>query len=284
MVDVAPPNAPPVASIAPLVERERGLLLELLRSLTDDDWHRPTPCPEWTVLGLSCHLLGDDLGLLSRRRDQYLGTSPPDNLSEEEFIDWIDALQAEWVRAARRLSPRLVVELLAWTGSRLVDTLAGEELTVRSASVSWAGPEPVPVWLDQLRELSEYWIHRQQLLEAVGEPVDLEPDLLRPILLGLRWAYPHRLSQAGFRPGPAVQISIGDPIDEVWYLWADDAGWQFGGEPPTPVTATASLSADQAWRLLTNNLAHPPDRLDMTGDPRTVAVLAATRAIIGHPR
>ena len=106
-----------------------GLLLDLLRSLTDDDWHRPTPCPEWNVLGLSCHLLGDDLGLLARRRDQYMGTPSPGNLSEEDFINWIDELQAEWVRAARRLSPRLVVELPAWAGSRLVDTLAGEELT-----------------------------------------------------------------------------------------------------------------------------------------------------------
>ena len=155
---------------------------------------------------------------------------------------------------------------------------------MRSASVSWAGSEPVPVWLDQLRELSEYWIHRQQLLEAVGEPVDLEPDLLRPILLGLRWAYPYRLSQAGFGSGTVVEFSIGDPINEVWVLRADHGGWQFGGEPPERVMAKASLSADQAWRLLTNNLDHPPDRLDITGDQRTVAVLAATRAIIGHSR
>jgi len=28
------------------------------------------------------------------------------------------------------------------------------------------------VWLDQLRELSESWIHRQQLLDALDRPVD----------------------------------------------------------------------------------------------------------------
>jgi hypothetical protein len=65
-----------------------------------------------TVLGLACHLLGDDLGLLARRRDHHVGTPPPEDLSESEFIDWLDELQIEWVRAARRLSPHLVVEML----------------------------------------------------------------------------------------------------------------------------------------------------------------------------
>jgi hypothetical protein len=40
----------------------------------------------------------------------------------------------------------------------------------RTAQVSWAGTSPVPVWLDQARELSERWIHRQQLLQALGRP------------------------------------------------------------------------------------------------------------------
>jgi hypothetical protein len=111
----------------------------LLRSLAIEDWQRPTPCPEWSVLGVACHLLGDDLGLLSRRRDHYLGTPAPEFLTEGQFIDWLDQLQIDWVRAARRLSPRLVVELLDWTGPRLVDVLSNEDLTVRSARVSWAG-------------------------------------------------------------------------------------------------------------------------------------------------
>lgn len=270
-------------SIAPLFARERDLLLALLGSLSDEDWHRATPCPGWNVLGLACHLLGDDLGLLARRRDQYLGTPPPDNLTEPQFIDWLDELQAEWVRAARRMSPRLVVELLGWTGPRLIDTLSAEDLTVLAAGVSWAGPAPAPVWLDQLRELSEYWIHRQQLLAAMGKPVDLDVELLRPVLLGLRWAYPHRLSQAGLPPGTAVEIGIGDPINETWVLHAD-RGWRFGDDRREHVIATASLTADQAWRLLTNNLSQPADELDISGDPRAVAILASTRAIIGHPK
>lgn len=278
-----PPSTSPVDAIAPLIELERVRLLGLLAYLGEEDWQRPTPCPDWTVLGLACHLLGDDLGLLARRRDHYMGTPSPEGLSESEFIDWLDELQMEWVRAARRLSPPLVVELLEWSGPRLFAVLAQEDLSERAARVSWAGPERAPRWLDQLRELSEYWIHRQQLLEAVGRPVDLDPTLLRPVLLGLRWALPYRLSQADLAPG-AIQISIGDPINEEWTVVPGVRGWDFSAIEPSQVIARAALTADEAWRLLTNNLRRSSNSLDITGNDDAVAALLTTRAIIGQPK
>lgn len=278
------PSDPPVDAVAPLFETERGRLLGLLRHLDGADWQRPTPCPGWTVLDLARHLVGDDLALLARQRDSYLGTPAPDGLTEAGFIDWLDELQIEWVRAARRLSPRLVVELLAWSGPRLVDVLRVEDPTARSGHVSWAGPEPAPRWLDQLRELSEYWIHRQQLHEALGRPTDLDPSLLRPILLGLRWALPYRLSQADLAADGAVRITVGAPIDERWSLVPSDGTWEFTEDPPARINASASLAAEEAWRLLTNNLRQPSTALDVTGDERAVAVILNTRAIIGHPK
>ena len=85
----------------------------------------------------------------------------PDDAGETEFI-WLDGLQDEWVRAARRLSPRIVADLLAWAGPQVAETMRGEDPRARTADVSWAGTGPVPAWLDQARELSEYWIHHQQ--------------------------------------------------------------------------------------------------------------------------
>ena len=78
-----------------------------LDGLRAEDWRRPSPCPGWTILGLCGHLLGDDLGLLARHRDGHHGTVPPDGATEGEFIAWLDDMQAEWVHASRRLSPRL---------------------------------------------------------------------------------------------------------------------------------------------------------------------------------
>src|SRR5580700_6619299 len=141
------PNEPP-QEYAGLFAVERDRLTELLAGLHAADWERPSPCPGWTVLGLCCHLVGDDLGLLARHRDGFLGTPAPSG-SEAQFSAWLDELQAEWVRAPRRLSPRLVTDLLRWAGPQITVMFASEDVRVRSASVSWAGPDLVPAWLGQ---------------------------------------------------------------------------------------------------------------------------------------
>ena len=265
------------------VDRER--LLDLLTGLVAEDWQRPTPCPDWTVLDLSNHLLGDDLSWLAGHRDAYHGTIPPSDLDDPGFVSWLDDLQMTWVRAVRRLSPRVVMDLLRWSGPQVADGLAHEDSSAVTASVSWAGSEPVPVWLDQLRELSERWIHRQQLLEALGLPSDLRPDLAGPVLDGLRWAYPYRLQAVQACSGDTVTITVSGGVELIWHLVADERGWQFAPEAGPRCIASLDLTDDEAWRLLTNNLpAAAQSGLRMTGDPMVQAVLHRTRAIIGVPK
>jgi uncharacterized protein (TIGR03083 family) len=271
--------------VAALIAIERARLLELLATTTEPDWQRPTPCPGWTVLGLCSHLVGDDLSLLSRHRDGHRGTPAPDGLTGAQFMDWLDDLQAAWVDAARRLSPRLVVALLEWAGPQVGEMVARQDPLARSASVSWAGPEPVPVWLDQLRELSECWIHRQQLLQALGRPADLRADLLGPILDGLRWAYPYRLAAVPGRAGDFVAIEVTGPVAATWYLVAAGPRWDLRPQAGARRVARLSMTTDQAWRVLTNN--QPADeqaRLALSGDAAVCEVLRRTRAIIGAPK
>lgn len=277
--------AAPVCDYATLFDVERDRLRELLAGLRAEDWQRPSPCPGWTILDLCRHLLGDDFGLLARHRDGHHGTVPPEGATEGEFITWLDDVQAEWVHAARRLSPRLVTELLSWTGPQVTDSFREEDPQARTASVSWASPGPVPVWLDQARELSEYWIHRQQLLQGLGRPSDLRADVAGPVLDGLRWAYPYRLAQAQARPGDTVTITVTGPVTRSWHLVATEAGWRFGGEPGAQIAANLTLSTDEAWRLLTNNLpAARRGALAASGDAAITDIVLRTRAIIGAPK
>lgn len=271
--------------IAPLFLLERERLCELLAGLDPADWQRPSPCPGWTVLGLCAHLAGDDLSFLARHRDGFHGTPGPEHASEEEFVAWLDGLQDEWVRAARRMSPRVVTGLLAWSGPQVAEALRAEDPSARTASVSWAGTGPVPVWLDQARELSEYWIHRQQLLHALDRPSDLRADLAGPVIDGLRWAYPFRLGQSRGEPGDTVTISVSGPVARTWFLVAATDGWEFRDQPGSRGVAAMSMSTEQAWRLLTNNLpATERSRITAAGDATILAILDRTRAIIGLPR
>src|SRR5947209_8718918 len=114
----------PPWEFASLFKLERSRLVEVLMSLGPPDWHRSTPCPGWSVLGLASHLVGDDLSFVAWQRDDHRGTPVPDALDEHGFISWLDDLQMEWVHAARRLSPTLVVDLLRWLDVQVADTVA----------------------------------------------------------------------------------------------------------------------------------------------------------------
>jgi uncharacterized protein (TIGR03083 family) len=274
----------PPGDLSRLFGLERERLLGLLLSLEPTDWHRETPCPGWSVLGLVSHLVNGDLGMLSRHRDNYLGTRPPDGADEREFIDWLDKLMQEWVSATRGLSPRMAIDLLAWSGPQVVDHFAAQDPMERIAHVQWAGPEPSPIWLNQVRELSEFWIHRQQLLDALDREPDLRSDVLGPVFNGFRWAYPYRLARWIRPPGDTVTIEISGSVAETWHLVSSEQGWTFA-EVPSYQVATIAMTTDEAWRLLSNNLS--PERqagLRTSGDPALLEVLRSTRSILGLPK
>ena len=84
----------------------------------------------------------------------------------------------------------------------------------------------------------------------------------------------------------SVEIEIGDDLlGQQWQLVSSGHSWAFDGVGPTVKIASMSLSADQAWRLLTNNYdAVRHGRLETSGDPEIVETMINTRAIIGTPK
>ena len=128
------------------------------------------------------------------------------------------------------------------------------------------------------------WIHRQQILQALGRGSDLRVDLAEPVLNGLRWAYPYRLSRILASDGDTVSIEISGPVQARWHLVSDAGSWAFHHRPGMRHVANMSLKTDQVWRLLTNNLSSIDQAtIEVTGDPQVVDVLRSTRAIIGLP-
>jgi hypothetical protein len=56
-------------------------------------------------------------------------------------------------------------------------------------------------------------------------------------------------------------------------------------QPGAQVVASLSMTTEQAWRLLTNNLpAAGQEGLTVSGDDAITAVLLRTRAVIGMPK
>ena len=142
-------------------------LLALLRSLSRQDWSRPTIAGAWTVRDVAAHLLDTPLRRLSFVRDGW----PPDVeiRSDADLVRLVNAMNAEGVRTYGRLSPAILIDLLALAATQLRGHLRASALEAAAAfPVSWAGESTSAHWFDVAREYTERWHHQAQIRLAVG--------------------------------------------------------------------------------------------------------------------
>src|SRR3954451_15567004 len=106
--------------VSHLFRELHGQLIELHRSFSADDWHRPTVCSAWCVKDIASHLLDGDLRRLSIQRDGYAQPGAPARFgSPGALVDYLTKLNAEWTMATRRISPRNLIRLLELTGAEV---------------------------------------------------------------------------------------------------------------------------------------------------------------------
>jgi uncharacterized protein (TIGR03083 family) len=271
-------NAPPAAltPVAPvfLVGRLPDLhrqLMTLLRGLDPADWHRPTACALWSVKDLAAHLLDGTLRRLSFGRDGLDATPAPVPASYAELVAYLNRLNAEWTVAARRLSPRVLMDLL--------DSMAPEVHAFFQSldpyapalfSVAWAGEDSSPNWFDIGREYTERWLHQQQIREAVGSPGLTGREWLYPTLDIFMRALPFAYRNVPAEAGQAVRFDIGGEAGGVWTLLRGLDKWNlFTGSNGTPVTMV-SLDQETAWKLFSKGLPQERarGRIRIDGDRR----------------
>jgi uncharacterized protein (TIGR03083 family) len=191
-------------------------LLAVLAELTSEDWTRQTAAPAWSVKDVAAHLLGGDVFILSDRRD---GFRPAQTIrGYDDLVALVDRLNDEWVVAARRMSPRLLREWLAVTGPEVEACFASLDPMTTGGPVSWAGPEPAPVWFDLAREFSERWHHQQQIRDAVKRPPLYDPYFLAPVLDTFARAFAHTFRNIVAPQGTSVRFEITGDAGGVWYV------------------------------------------------------------------
>src|ERR1700759_3862342 len=188
----------------PLIPRLRSELTALLTSLTDGDWAQPTSCPGWSVHDVAAHLLGGGIGNVSVRGDRWrLARGKGENLDT-----WLNRFNQQWVDAARRISPALLIELINVAGLRFEEYLATLDLDATGGPVPWAtGSDPAPVWLDVAREYMERYVHQQQIRSSVGWPL-LGEDFTSPVLATAAHAWPRALDGVTRPVGTVVMFTV----------------------------------------------------------------------------
>ncbi len=259
----------------------RGRLLELLAELHEDEWALATAAPGWTVKDVAAHLLGGDIAILSGKRDGF-------RLNEEinshtELIQLVNRLNDEWVLASRRISPRLLRELLAFCGPEVEACFSSLDPMRIGGAVSWAGPEPAPVWFDLAREFTERWHHQQQIRDATGRPPLYDPYFLGPVLDTFVRALPYAFRNERASPGTVVRLEISGDAGGIWYVFKSENGWILLLDSPGGPAASVVLPQDAAWRLFTKGLNREKARRVATiqGSAELAEPIFATTAVIG---
>jgi uncharacterized protein (TIGR03083 family) len=240
--------------VADLFPEVLDSLIGLLSSLSDDDWERPTVCPQWAVKDVATHLLAGEVGILSRQRDGYTPAGNPVE-SWGDLVALINTLNETWTKAMRRLSPRLLCDLLRHTGAQTCAYFRSLDPFAVGDPVSWAGDEPAPVWLDLAREHTERWHHQQQIRDAVGKPGMMEKRFFAPVLDAFVRALPHTYRNVEAADGTLVTLTITGEAGGRWSVRREGERWALyvgvEGRPHAEIV----LEDDLAWRLFTKGVS-----------------------------
>jgi uncharacterized protein (TIGR03083 family) len=243
----------PVLDVRPLLTEERAELLELLRGITDEDWLISTQAVGWRVKDIALHLLDDDLGWLSRDRDGDTSGLLDMSGVYADFVTALDRKSQSWVDGAHGLSRRVICDLLEWSG-REVDRYHASIDMLAPRAVIWAGHDPVPAWFDLARDLTERWVHQQQIRIAVGAEGHHAEKYLAVVIRTFIWAFPNQYEPVA-EVGTQVALDIGDV--GAWTLTRADDGWEMDEGSCSSPTARVRMSADAAWRSLTGAVVDP---------------------------
>lgn len=250
------PDSP--APIVPidLLRRLDGELLTLLRELSAADWAAPTVAGTWTVKDVATHLLDGNLRTLSMLRDGYFGEAGPTGNSYPELVEYLNRLNREWITAARRLSPPVLMDWLERSGREYTDFLAGLDPAEPAVfAVAWAGETESTNAFHIAREYTEKWHHQMQIRHAVGQEAPLLAEAYyRPYLETSFRGLPYHYRDVAATPGAAIRVSVGAAGEKAWYLVRGPERWALRTSIDTTPTARVHIPDEIAWRLFTKGI------------------------------
>ena len=242
--------------VVDLFPQERRLLLELFAELTDEDWHRPTVCPGWIVRDIGLHLLGDDIGYISGKRDHFDNPFFADKDMEqwESLVRNINEANELWVRATQRISPALLSALLELTGKQFHEYISSLDQMAMNGAVSWAGPGAAPVWLDTAREYTERWLHQQQIRDAVHKPGLKDRKFFHPVLDAFVRALPHTYRGVAVMDRTVIKLVVTGEAGDTWYLIGEANKWSLYKTVESQSDAVVTMDQETCWRLFTKGI------------------------------
>jgi uncharacterized protein (TIGR03083 family) len=228
-------------------------LIDLLRSLKPEDWAKPTLARRWCVKDVAAHLWDGNLRTLSMLRDGYFGEHPADT-SFPGIVSFLNDLNASWVKAAKRISPKVLIEELESSGKEYYEYLKQlDPMAPATFSVAWAGEEVSKNWFHIAREYTEKWHHQMQIREAVGANGLLSSELYHPVLQTFMMALPHAYQSVRAEENDVVQVSITGEGGGKWSIQFLQQQWRHCPLSDSP-KAQIEIGGTDAWKIFTKGI------------------------------
>ncbi len=225
-------------------------LIELLKSLSEDEWQTFTLARKWTVKDVAAHLLDGSIRTLAAA-DNYEGDPPGTIQSYQDLLDYLNRHNAEWVHAMKRVSPATLIHLLEVTQKPFVEYYQSLDPYGQSRySVAWAGEETSLNWFHIAREYTERWHHQQQIREAVQQPGTMIREFFYPVMQTFMMALPHAYRNTVAPEGTRIRIIIEGETGGNWCIQSNGHSW-FLKPWEVLVTTEVSIPPDIAWKLFT---------------------------------
>lgn len=249
------PKYSPIHTIDLFPEIDK-LLVDLLKSLSPEDWERPTIAPLWKVKDIAAHLLDGNIRGLSMSRDSYFGEPSPTHTSYQSLVSFLNQLNADWVKATQRMSPQVLIHLLEITGKAYYEHLKElDPLAPAIFPVAWAGETHSENWFHIAREYTEKWHHQQQIRLAVGKTTPLlTKDLYHPFLTTVIQALPFHYKNVEAELHDTIRFEVTGKGGGEWFLTYEKTGWMLLSHATYKHVSEVIMNDEIAWRLFTKGI------------------------------
>ncbi len=228
-------------------------LITLLEGLSPAQWNSSTLCKSWTVKDIAAHLLDTALRRISAGRDAHMPPLP-ELRSPGELVDFLNGLNAAWVKAYTRVSPQLITQQMISAQDELYQYLLTLDMSAPALfPVSWAGEDHSLQWFDIAREYTERWHHQQQIRQATGAASILQRDLYYPFLDISMQALPFHYRSKFPAEGERVTVNIVGEAGGSWAILKNKDGWEFT-DPLSEAYTTVYIDQNIAWMLLSKGI------------------------------
>lgn len=253
-------KAPPidVIELFPVLNKE---LIGFLKRLSPEDWQMQTVAKLWKVKDVVAHLVDGNNRQISLKRDGWILEPDVKIDSYRSLVDYLNEFNADWIKAAKRLSPQMLIEMLENTNERVYRIFKNlDPYGIAIYPVSWAGEDESYNWFDIAREYTERWLHQQQIREAMGDKGIMTKELYYPFLHIFMQAWAFTCRDVKAKEGTIIKTSITGEGGGEWLLEYQNEKWMLrqgqleSKDRETEIAAETIIDGNVAWKLFSKSV------------------------------